>query len=218
MTGALIVAGTTAIVFALIVVTAKNPFYGALALIGHLGSLAVLFLSLEAQFVAVAQVVVYAGAIVVLFLFVIAYLGLDAERLAAEQFPLQRIAAFVLCGLIGGELVYAFQATDLGLGDGAPLGLGFGTTAALGQAFVDRFLLSFETGSFVLLVASVGAIVLARRRGSDGRLTFETEAQLATASFQRRTALPAGVTVERAGVDRSERPDQPDGADARSPW
>jgi NADH-quinone oxidoreductase subunit J len=206
MDGVLLVAGAMAVVFAIAVVVARNPFFGALALIGHLASLAVMFLGLDAQFVAAAQVVIYAGAIVVLFLFVIAYLGLESERLATEEFPIQRIAAFLLGGLLLGEVSWSVGRSDIDLG-AAKLPDGFGTTRAVGDAFVNHFLAVFEMGSFVLLVASVGAVVLARRRARDGTLTFDTEAQLATAAFQRRrAALPPGVTIEQARPHEIHQP------------
>src|SRR5213082_363783 len=89
------------------VVSFSNPFYSALALIGNLGSLAVLYLLLEAEFVAAAQVLVYAGAVIVMFLFVIAYLGGRADAPWAGGPTLQAAAAVVAAGSIAVEIVVA---------------------------------------------------------------------------------------------------------------
>ena len=87
------------------VISFSNPFYSALALIGNLGSLAVLYLLLSAEFVAAAQVLVYAGAVMVMFLFVIAYLGGKADAPWTGQLPVQTIAAIVAAGALLVEIV-----------------------------------------------------------------------------------------------------------------
>ena len=164
------VAGLGAIAGALGVVMLGNPFYSVLSLVSHLIALAVLFLLLQADFVAAAQVVVYAGAVMVLYIFVVAYVGGADQPLRAEHEGLGRLgpifALAVLC-----ELTIAVVGSSLTALDsrGPEVGSGFGSPGAIGELFLTKFLLSFEMASFLLLVAAVGAVVLARkRRGLEG--------------------------------------------------
>jgi NADH-quinone oxidoreductase subunit J len=147
------------------VVAMRNPLYGVLALIVHLFSLAVLFLLLSAAFVAAAQVVVYAGAVMVLYVFVVAYVG-DAGESAWEPIPGQRFLAPLLGIALFVELSIAVLGSSLmALGtDGAHVEPGFGDPAAIGHLLLERFLLAFEASSILLLLAAVGAVVLAGRR------------------------------------------------------
>jgi NADH-quinone oxidoreductase subunit J len=150
---------------ALGVVMLRNPFYSVLALVAHLISLAVMFLLLHAEFLAAAQVVVYAGAVMVLYVFVVAYIGGADEPLRPEG---GGIAAFgpLFAAAIGVELCVAFVASGLEALDsrGAEVGAGFGSPGQIGQLLLTRFLVPFEAASYLLLVAAVGAVVLARRR------------------------------------------------------
>jgi NADH:ubiquinone oxidoreductase subunit 6 (subunit J) len=160
------------------VVVLRNPFYSVLALVGHLASLAVLFLLLRAEFVAAVQVVVYAGAVMVLYVFVVAYVGGEGdtigERLrgAGEQGSVGsglRLGGALLIGGLLVELLIALLGTGLEAvgGHGAGYSPGpeaFGTPAYIGKLLLTRFLLAFEIASFLLLIAAVGAVVLARRR------------------------------------------------------
>ena len=144
------------------VVLFSNPFYSALALIGNLASLAVLYLLLDAEFVAAAQVLVYAGAVVVMFLFVIAYLGGRADAPWAGGPTLQAIAAVVAASAIALEVivVIGLKAGD-SLSETADIADSFGTPAEIGTLFLSDHLLAFEVTSIVLLVAAVGGVVLA---------------------------------------------------------
>jgi NADH-quinone oxidoreductase subunit J len=157
------------------VVAMRNPFYGVLALVVHLFSLAVLFLLLTAAFVAAAQVVVYAGAIVVLYVFVAAYVGGDAES-AWEPIPGQRFLAPLLGIALFVELSIAVLASALrALGtDGPGVPAGFGDPAAIGNLLLERFLIPFEASSILLLLAAVGAVVLASRRSVVGEAPDRT--------------------------------------------
>jgi len=149
-------AAAGALAGALGVVVLKNPFYAVLALIVHLLSLATLFLLLQAQFLAAAQVIVYAGAVMVLYVFVVAYIGGSDEPVrpasgAASQLgPIFAVALLIeiAIAVIGSGL----QALDT---RGAKLGAAFGDPGQIGELLLQKFL---------LLVASVGAVVLARRR------------------------------------------------------
>ena len=146
------------------VVALRNPFFSVLALIVHLFSLAVLFLLLTSAFVAAAQVVVYAGAVMVLYVFVVAYVG--GGESAWEPIPLQRFLAPALAIALFVELSIAVLASSLrALGtDGPEVAAGFGDPAAIGTLLLEKFLLPFEAASIMLLLAAVGAVVLAGRK------------------------------------------------------
>jgi NADH-quinone oxidoreductase subunit J len=154
-----------AIAGALGVVLLRNPFFSVLALVAHLIALATLFLLLRAEFIAAAQVVVYAGAVMVLYVFVVAYIGGVDEPLGGSRGVVSTLgpvfAAFLLV-----EITIAVLGTGLGAIDsrGADVPVGFGSPAAVGQLLLTRFLVPFEGASFLLLVGAVGAVVLARRR------------------------------------------------------
>ena len=152
-----------AIAGAIGVVTVRNPFYSVLSLVVHLISLAVLFLLLRAEFVAAAQVVVYAGAVMVLYVFVVAYVGGGEQLLGGAVLrvlgPLFALAlAIELCIATLGSALKGVS------GKGAPYVAGFGTPGHIGAMFLTKYLFPFEVASILLLVAAVGAVVLARRR------------------------------------------------------
>ncbi len=151
------------------VVALRNPFYSVLALIVHLFSLAVLFLLLSSAFLAAAQVVVYAGAVMVLYVFVVAYVG-GSEESAWNPIPGQRLLAPLLGIAIFIELAIAVLASSLlALGqEGPDVKSGFGDPAAIGTLLLEKFLVPFEASSILLLLAAVGAIVLAGRRVPEG--------------------------------------------------
>ena len=158
------VAAFLAIGGALGVVLQRNPFYSVLALVVHLIALAALFLLLSAEFIAAAQVIVYAGAVMVLYVFVAAYVG-NVDEPMAPQGPFTSLAP-LFAGAVFVELVIAALGTGLKAIDteGATIEPGFGNPAQFGALLLKRFLIPFETASFLLLIAAVGAVVLARRR------------------------------------------------------
>ena len=177
------IAGVGAIAGAAGVVTLRNAFYSVLALVGHLVCLAVLFLLLRAEFVAAVQVVVYAGAVMVLYVFVVAYVGGEGESIGerlhgnTSSGAALRLGGAVLGGALLVELLIALLGTGLEAVDGYGAGYvpgphAYGTPAFIGKLLLTRFLLAFEIASFLLLIAAVGAVVLARRRGG-----LEAEAQ-----------------------------------------
>jgi len=163
------IAAIGAIGGALGVVAARNPFYSVLALIAHLFSLAVLFLLLTSAFVAAAQVVVYAGAVMVLYVFVVAYVG-EGEESAWEPIPGQRFLAPLLAVALFVELSVAVLSSALkALGTHGPdVPAGFGDPAAIGTLLLEKFLVPFEATSLLLLLAAVGAIVLANKQKTQG--------------------------------------------------
>ena len=157
------------------VVVLRNPFFAVLALVGHLVSLAVLFLLLRAEFVAAVQVVVYAGAVMVLYVFVVAYVGGEGESIGERlrrgtSTSGMRVGGAILGGALLVELFIALLGTGLeatsGYGAGyVPGPQAYGTPAYIGKLLLTRFLLAFELASFLLLVGAIGGVVLARRRG-----------------------------------------------------
>jgi NADH-quinone oxidoreductase subunit J len=150
---------------AIAVIALRNPFYSVLALIVHLISLAGLFLLLYAEFLAAAQVVVYAGAVMVLYLFVTAYVG-GAEEPIWESIPGQRLLAPLLAAALFVELSIAVIGTSLKAIDseGPTIPAGFGSPSSIGELLLEKFLVVFEAASMLLLIAAVGAVVLAGRR------------------------------------------------------
>src|SRR5436309_2308038 len=161
------------------------PFFSALALIGNLGSLAVLFLLASAEFVAAAQVLVYAGAVMVMFLFVIAYLGGRADApWAGGPSWLQTGAVVAATALLVEIVVVIGLAAGDHLDHEAKITSSFGSPAQIGRLFLTDHLLAFEITSIVLLVAAVGGVVL----GSHSR---------------RLTGEPA--SVEGPGLEAPER-------------
>ena len=158
----------------LAVISFTNPFFSALALIGNLGSLAVLYLLLSAEFVAAAQVLIYAGAVMVMFLFVIAYLGGRVDAPWAGGPSWQTVGAVAAAGALLVEIIVALGLQAGGSLSHAKVSESFGSPAAIGKAFLTDHLLAFEITSIVLLVAALGGVVLgsyARRQhwGSDTR-------------------------------------------------
>ena len=139
----------------------KNAVYSALNLILNFVAVAVFYLLLGAPFIAITQITVYAGAIMVLFLFVIMLLG--AERLPGEpSLPWQRPLAIILAAILILETGYLLFAR-LGVVAAAEVPLeGFGAPAKVGEVLFQDYLLPFEVTSVLLLVAMIGAIVLSR--------------------------------------------------------
>ena len=187
------------------VVVLRNPFYSVLALAFHLVSLAALFLLLRAEFVAAGQVVVYAGAVMVLYVFVVAYVG------GGEQLPsgaVLKILGPLFALALAVELCIAVLGSGLrGVkGKGAPFIPGFGTPGHIGTQLLTKYLFPFEAASILLLVAAVGAVVLARRRRG-----LEEPGQ---ADLRVRTTRPlySGTMAEAAGVrpTAGEEPPEPE--------
>jgi NADH-quinone oxidoreductase subunit J len=157
------------------VVSFTNPFFSALALIGNLASQAVLYLLLSAEFVAAAQVLVYGGAVMVMFLFVIAYLGGRADAPWAGGPSWQSVGAVLAAAALLVEIIVVVGLNASGsLAHSEHVGRAFGSPAEIGRLFLTDHLLAFEITSIVLLVAAIGGVILgahARREpwGSAGR-------------------------------------------------
>jgi len=153
--------GSLAVLLALLVVALKNPIHSAVALIGNLFLVAGLFAMLDAHFLAAIQVLVYAGAILVLFLFVIMLLNLqDGELGAAQRTPIKWLAAVAVLGSGAVGIVGLLHQPANGLGT---IPEGFGTIEAIGRLLFGRYLLPFEASSIILLSAILGAVAIAKR-------------------------------------------------------
>ncbi|HEV3331808.1 MAG TPA: NADH-quinone oxidoreductase subunit J [Bryobacteraceae bacterium] len=151
-----------AVVAAINVVVQTHPISSAVSLIGVMGALAVLYLLLGAEFIAAAQVIVYAGAVMVLFIFVIMLLNAGAESKRGRSYIVQVLGVPLLIALLG---LLAFfverlfpRAVSVYFG-----GFTGGTAKAVGQALFTTYLLPFEVTSLLILIAILGAIVLARK-------------------------------------------------------
>ena len=154
------------------VVVSGNPVHAALMLVMTLFGVAVLFVAQDANFLAAVQIIVYAGAIVVLFLFVIMFLGVDRrENVVVEPIRTQRPLAIGLIALGAAGLFFLAVGAHWSLGAhsvAGPLsGQGGGDVAVLGRSVFTTYLFPFEATSALLVIAVVGAVVLARRSGRD---------------------------------------------------
>lgn len=156
-----IVLAVVAIASALSMLLSRNAVYSALFLVINFATIAVFFLLLGSPFLAMAQVAVYAGAIMVLFLFVIMLLG--AEKLGGEDtLPWQKYYAWLLVGLF--FLAGFYQVSLAGLTDAQSTAFpgGFGGPVEIGTILFNKYLVPFEVTSVLLLVAMIGAIVLTK--------------------------------------------------------
>jgi len=162
-----------AIVTSALVIGQRNPMYSVLLLVASFGALAGLYIQLDAPFVAVAQIIIYAGAVMVLFLFVVMLLNAPQEDAAEwdRTHPLRQPAFARLGGplalLLVVQLVWALLTAA---GTDAPVGARAGSEVvssvrALGRSLFTDYVFAFEATSILILVAMVGAVVLARREG-----------------------------------------------------
>ncbi len=155
---------TLAIAGAVLVVTASDPFVSALSLLFNFVSLGALYLVLEQNFVAISQILVYAGAVVVLFLFVIAYLG-DRRELGEDASKARALRPFALLvaavlGTVLAGVAWVARMPDAVELEPTGAGYAFGSPQAIGETFLGQYVLAFEVTSIVLLVAAIGGIVL----------------------------------------------------------
>ena len=178
----------------------RDAFYSVLALVSHLIFLAMLFLLLRAEFVAAAQVIVYAGAVMVLYVFVVGYVGGMQAGLHGRNSAMYRTVALLFAFALFVELAIALIGTGLaGLDtEGAPYKRGFGEPAQVGRLFLTDYLVAFEIASMLLLVAAVGAVILARRRAglADVREISVAEAMRTPLT---RGEKPEGTMIEAGG-------------------
>src|SRR3954447_4042472 len=205
------IAAIGAIAGAVGVVSLKSAFYNVLALAGHLLCLAALFLLLNAQFVAAGAGVVYVGAVMVLYVFVVAYVGeedLGSGGRRGLGGARLRPVALLACGALFVELCIAVLGSGLKAIDsrGAYIDTAFGTPEQIGEALLTKFLFVFEAASILLLVAAVGAVLLARRRRGLGD-------EVAGPSGRPELVRPVwSGTMLEAGGGVFDEPDPADGA------
>ncbi len=162
------IAGFITLLGATMVLVLKNPLRAAMSLILALGGLALVYLLLHAQFVAVMQLLVYAGAILVLFVFVIMLLNLEEPKGTMRGLP-WIIATFVLMGGIGAVLARALAVPNDAYSKTGQIVVNalpseFGTVEQIGAQIMTDFVLPFEMLSVLLLVAVVGAVVISKKR------------------------------------------------------
>jgi len=151
-----------AVICGINVVVQTHPIASAISLIGVMGSLAVLYLLLGAEFLAAAQVIVYAGAIMVLFVFVIMLLNAGAETRRGRSWMAQLLGLPLLFSFLG-LMAYFVQQLFPGAAIVHFGGFRGGTPADVGRALFTQYLLPFEVVSVLILIAILGAVVLARK-------------------------------------------------------
>jgi NADH-quinone oxidoreductase subunit J len=160
-----------AVIASLLVIAQRNPIYSVLLLIASFGALSGLYVGLDAPFVAVIQIIVYAGAIMVLFLFVVMLLNAPTEETAHDEHvhPLFRSGPLrfgaVLAALLALQLTWALtRAGETGSFAGGSVS----SVASIGRLLYTDYAFPFEVTSVLILVAMLGAVVLARRHGDEG--------------------------------------------------
>lgn len=165
-----------AVVAALGVILSRKPVYSALFLLVNFATLAAMYIMLRAQFLAMVQIIVYAGAIVVLFLFVVMLIGSgelsrgdrrDTEprgggATSPRRVPVSRIVAVALAVLLLAGVGYGLITGQLYPTQGSPAAFDAGSVEAIGAVLYTEYLLPFELASVLLLVGMIGAVVLAR--------------------------------------------------------
>jgi NADH-quinone oxidoreductase subunit J len=151
------------IISALFVVLNRNPVYSAVMLVFCFFSLAALYVLLEAYFVAVLEIIVYAGAIMVLFLFVIMLINVGKEIAATSIIVKAKVLPFVLVVLFSLNIILLILWRNEGLHQSNTIS-SVGSITAIGQALFTKYLLPFEIASLLLLVALIGTVYLAKKR------------------------------------------------------
>jgi NADH-quinone oxidoreductase subunit J len=149
-------------VSSVLMITRSNPIISALFLILNFAALAGIYLLLNAQFIAVAQVIVYAGAIMVLFLFVIMLLKPAKERLFDNN-PRLKIFAYVVAAFVLIQLVYVIVFSSFASAVGTDASIQAGTIETIGIQLFSNYILPVEAAGYLLLAAAIGALVLAKK-------------------------------------------------------
>jgi NADH-quinone oxidoreductase subunit J len=161
-----IVLAIVAVASAVNILLQRNPLYSALSLIGTLAALSALYITLRAQFIAAIQIVVYAGAIMVLFVFVIMLLNEPKAQPRIDKQKGLRYLAIPFAALLIAEAFYVIRSVPaIGLPPVLDPDRAVGTTWSIGTGLFTDYLLPFEVTSVLILMAVVGAMVLARREG-----------------------------------------------------
>lgn len=167
MTAVFWIAGTIAVLGALGVILAKTPVHSVIALIVNFAALATLYLSLHAEFMAIIQVIIYAGAIMVLFLFVVALLTVSKDPVERAVDTLDGQKQLSVVTIVGAAVLLGaaiLGGSRLSFGAESQLGESFGSAARFGEILLKTHLFPFELTAFVLLAAVIGVVVLVGRR------------------------------------------------------
>jgi len=157
------VAAGMALVGSTLVFVFRNTVYSVVSLITALTGVAVLFFQLDAAFIGALQIILYAGAILVLFLFVVMLLNVHSDEMGPDRRKFQKVLAMVVGAVLFGYLMTlggALRSAD-------PPTSEFGSARSLAEVFFSRHVLAFELTSFLLLAAMIGAVLLARRGEGD---------------------------------------------------
>ena len=161
-----IIFASICVVSSVLMITRPNPVISALFLVLNFAALAGLYLILNAQFIAVAQVIVYAGAIMVFFLFVIMLLNPEKEKRFFEGTPKLRIFILVIVALVLVQLIYMIflsRPSDV-LTKEVSRSVEAGTIENIGREMFTNYVLPFEAAGYLLLAATIGALVLAKKK------------------------------------------------------
>jgi NADH-quinone oxidoreductase subunit J len=162
-----IIAAIGSVLSAVWMVFGENTVHSALALVANFFTLSVFYVLLEAHFLAVVQIIVYAGAIMVLFLFVIMLLGVDRRDQYRETIPFQFPLAILFSGGLLGVLIFTIRAAfDKASFAGLSQANTSGNTQGLGRLLFTHYLFPFEVTSLLLIVAAIGAMVIGKRRSA----------------------------------------------------
>ena len=155
-----------AAVSAVLMITRRDAVISALFLILNFAALAGLYLTLNAQFIAVAQVIVYAGAIMVLFLFVLMLLRPENEKKFLEVKPKVKIFAMIIALMVFAEIAYMifFSHPSANISKDMAKSIEAGTIEAIGTELFTNYVVPFEAAGFLLLAATIGALVLAKKK------------------------------------------------------
>jgi len=212
-----LVFATIALGAAIAVVTMRNIVHAALMLVLNFLSIAALYLGLQSSFLAIGQVIVYAGAIMVLFLFVIMLLGVDRDDLLTAGSGRNRVLAVLGVAAVAGVLLFGFAGTHMGpgslCGEQAPDDIPAGVQACVGlddvladegsvsfiaNRMFGRYTFPFELAAVLLTVATVGAMVLGRRKDhdQDDDPAFEPSADLPDPDDPETVAVAAVLSEE----------------------
>jgi NADH-quinone oxidoreductase subunit J len=166
--------GAVLLVSGLAVITARNPVHGVLFLVLAFFTAAAIWLLLRAEFLAIALVVVYVGAVMVLFLFVVMMLDINIERVR-EGFWRNLPLALVVGGIMVAEMIAVLWGRIWGVGGPKPVPADYSNTKELGRVLYTDYALAFEIAAVILLVAIIAAIALTLRRRKDSRYQNPSE-------------------------------------------
>jgi len=200
------IAGTLAVVFALTTVLVPKAVYGALSLAAVMICLAILYITLDAPFLAVVQVIVYTGAVMMLFLFVLMLVGVDSSDSLVETIRGQRLFAIPLAVVFAALLLTAVGRASLPDPAGLDAANASGNVQGLAALLFSDYVLGVELVSGVLIVAALGATVLAHRERLGEKVTQRSEAErrlqrFATAGVHPGPLPPPGTFARHNAVD-----------------